>query len=187
MSIFTCYWCVNNCPVHRLRQNQEETHNGCHDWHQEVVWINKEDHPLLHRHCFVNSLHCFTAHRSCRAQLHHLMRGCFWKTGRAKTHHSAPLHVAPQILHVSLRTKKGSCVLGRFVMERTRSRVSLILRSNPALTSEKKKTLGRVGWWKRGGFFRIVEGFFSPSQTKTLALSSSYCLVAVLNRGGSCS
>lgn len=67
---------------------------------------------------------------------------------------------------VALQTKKCSCVLGRFVMERTRSRVSLILRSNPALTSEKEKTLGRAVGGREEDSWRLWKPFFSPPQPK---------------------
>lgn len=67
---------------------------------------------------------------------------------------------------VALRTKKCSCVLGRFVMERTRSRVSLILRSNPALTSEKKKTLGRMVGGREEDSLRLWKPFCSPHNPK---------------------
>lgn len=75
--------------------------------------------------------------------------------------HAQRREFCPLTIFVALRTKKCSCVLGRFVMERTSSRVGLFLGSNPALTFEKKKKkLGEGGWWQRGGFSGIVAGFF---------------------------
>lgn len=65
--------------------------------------------------------------------------------------------------------------LGRFVMERERSRVGLFLGNNPALTSKKEK-LGEGGWRRRGGFFGIAAALFSlglppPNPTFSLCFS----------------
>lgn len=67
---------------------------------------------------------------------------------------------------VALQTKKCSCVLGRFVMERARSRVSLVLRSNPALTSEKRETLGRVVGGREEDSLGLWKPFLSPPTPK---------------------
>lgn len=102
-------------------------------------------------------------------------------------------HVAPQILHAAVFCSSSDqevlLCFGKICYGKSKIKGEPDSEKEPCsdLWEEEEEDVGEGGWWKRGGFFKIVEAFLFPSQTKTLELGSSYCLAAVLNRGGSCS